>query len=186
MKGPLHAGGRRRPSGAAATAAIVGAAERGLPQHGAYMGVLREAMATDEVDPAGVYFGTSTGQLFASRDEGEHWSADRRLPAADLVGRDAVIDRLSAAAMATVNLPRSLVALFRQPPRHLDMAAPTLGEPVTRARRTLAGHARPRLRAGSALREHINVFVDGHRERDLGAPLTDASVVHIIPAVAGG
>jgi molybdopterin converting factor small subunit len=39
---------------------------------------------------------------------------------------------------------------------------------------------------GPQFREHINVFVDGHRERDLGARLTDKSVVHIIPAVAGG
>jgi photosystem II stability/assembly factor-like uncharacterized protein len=45
----------------------------GLPQQGAYLGVLREAMATDTLDPAGIYFGTSTGQLFASADEGETW-----------------------------------------------------------------------------------------------------------------
>lgn len=46
----------------------------GLPQENAYLGVLREAMAVDPLEPAGVYFGTGTGQLFASRDEGEHWS----------------------------------------------------------------------------------------------------------------
>jgi photosystem II stability/assembly factor-like uncharacterized protein len=45
----------------------------GLPDHGAYVGVLREAMATDDHDPAGVYIGTSTGQVFASRDEGRSW-----------------------------------------------------------------------------------------------------------------
>ncbi len=45
----------------------------GLPQQGAYLGVLREAMSTDSLDRAGVYFGTSTGQVFASADEGEHW-----------------------------------------------------------------------------------------------------------------
>jgi photosystem II stability/assembly factor-like uncharacterized protein len=45
----------------------------GLPQRDAYVGVLREAMATDERDPVGVYFGTSTGQLFGSRDEGRSW-----------------------------------------------------------------------------------------------------------------
>jgi photosystem II stability/assembly factor-like uncharacterized protein len=45
----------------------------GLPQERAYVGVLREAMGTDPLDPAGVYFGTSTGQLFASADEGETW-----------------------------------------------------------------------------------------------------------------
>jgi len=37
------------------------------------MGVLREGMAVDAADPVGVYVGTNTGQLFASRDEGESW-----------------------------------------------------------------------------------------------------------------
>jgi photosystem II stability/assembly factor-like uncharacterized protein len=45
----------------------------GLPQERAYLGVLREAMATDRLDVAGVYFGTSTGQLYASADEGGTW-----------------------------------------------------------------------------------------------------------------
>jgi hypothetical protein len=39
----------------------------------AYLGVLREALAVDRHDPSGVYLGTSTGQLFASRDEGRSW-----------------------------------------------------------------------------------------------------------------
>jgi photosystem II stability/assembly factor-like uncharacterized protein len=46
----------------------------GLPQEGAYLGVLREAMATDRLETPGVYFGTSTGQIFGSADEGDHWS----------------------------------------------------------------------------------------------------------------
>jgi photosystem II stability/assembly factor-like uncharacterized protein len=45
----------------------------GLPQDHAYLGVLREAMAVDALDPVGVYFGTSTGQLYGSRDEGLTW-----------------------------------------------------------------------------------------------------------------
>ncbi len=45
----------------------------GLPQERAFLSVLREAMAMDTCEPAGVYFGTSTGQLFASRDEGATW-----------------------------------------------------------------------------------------------------------------
>ena len=45
----------------------------GLPQSDAYLGVLREAMARDALDPFGLYFGTSTGQVFASADEGESW-----------------------------------------------------------------------------------------------------------------
>jgi hypothetical protein len=47
---------------------------RGLPQSNAFFGVLRQAMATDQLDPAGVYFGTSTGHLYASTDEGDEWT----------------------------------------------------------------------------------------------------------------
>jgi photosystem II stability/assembly factor-like uncharacterized protein len=45
----------------------------GLPQQNAHLGVLRAAMAIDQEDVPGLYFGTSTGQLFASADEGESW-----------------------------------------------------------------------------------------------------------------
>ena len=48
--------------------------DKGLPQSNAHVGVLREGMAIDSYDSPGVYFGTSTGQLFASADEGENWS----------------------------------------------------------------------------------------------------------------
>jgi photosystem II stability/assembly factor-like uncharacterized protein len=46
----------------------------GLPQHNTFFGVLRQAMATDRLDPAGVYFGTNTGALYASGDEGDRWA----------------------------------------------------------------------------------------------------------------
>ena len=46
---------------------------RGLPQQHAYVSVLREGMCSDEMEPAGIYFGTSSGHLFASRDAGESW-----------------------------------------------------------------------------------------------------------------
>ncbi|MEO7665216.1 MAG: exo-alpha-sialidase [Candidatus Limnocylindrales bacterium] len=46
----------------------------GLPQHDAFVGVLREAMAVDGLDPVGVYFGTSTGQVYGSADEGRSWT----------------------------------------------------------------------------------------------------------------
>lgn len=45
----------------------------GLPQHDAYFSVLRDAFNSDRLDPAGLYFGTRGGQLFASSDEGENW-----------------------------------------------------------------------------------------------------------------
>jgi len=47
---------------------------RGLPQHDAHVGVLREGMAIDSYDVPGLYFGTSTGQVFASADEGDSWT----------------------------------------------------------------------------------------------------------------
>lgn len=50
------------------------ALRKGLPQKNVFFGVLRQAMATDPLDPCGVYFGTSSGALFASADEGRSWS----------------------------------------------------------------------------------------------------------------
>ena len=45
----------------------------GLPQHNAYLHAMRDGMTADTLDPCGVYVGTSTGQLFFSRDEGDSW-----------------------------------------------------------------------------------------------------------------
>ncbi|MFA5950095.1 MAG: exo-alpha-sialidase [Hyphomicrobium sp.] len=45
----------------------------GLPQENVFFGVLRQAMATDPLSPAGIYFGTTTGALYGSSDEGERW-----------------------------------------------------------------------------------------------------------------
>ena len=42
----------------------------------------REAMAVDTLDSCGIYFGTTGGQVYASSDSGDHWSAIvRDLPA---------------------------------------------------------------------------------------------------------
>jgi photosystem II stability/assembly factor-like uncharacterized protein len=46
----------------------------GLPQRDCYVNVLRDAMAVDKLDPCGVYFGTTGGQVYASSDAGENWS----------------------------------------------------------------------------------------------------------------
>jgi photosystem II stability/assembly factor-like uncharacterized protein len=54
----------------------------GLPQRDCYVNVLRDAMAVDALDSCGVYFGTTGGQVYASPDGGDHWSAIARdLPA---------------------------------------------------------------------------------------------------------
>ena len=46
----------------------------GLPQEGAYETVLRDALAVDTLDAAGVYIGTRSGKVFGSADEGDSWS----------------------------------------------------------------------------------------------------------------
>jgi hypothetical protein len=46
----------------------------GLPEDPFYPAVLRDAMCADDADPAGVYFGTRSGAVYASRDEGDSWS----------------------------------------------------------------------------------------------------------------
>ena len=48
--------------------------DKGLPQASAFMGVLREGMATDRLDEPGIYFGTNTGEVFGSADGGDTWS----------------------------------------------------------------------------------------------------------------
>ncbi len=48
---------------------------RGLPQRHCYVNVLREAMSVDDLDPCGIYFGTTGGQVYGSRDGGETWNA---------------------------------------------------------------------------------------------------------------
>jgi hypothetical protein len=48
--------------------------DSGLPQRDAHLGVLREGMAIDSLDTPGLYFGTTTGQVFASTNEGDSWT----------------------------------------------------------------------------------------------------------------
>jgi hypothetical protein len=55
---------------------------RGLPQRDVYLNVLRDAMSVDSLDPCGIYFGTSGGQVYASADAGDSWTPIvRDLPA---------------------------------------------------------------------------------------------------------
>ncbi len=54
---------------------------QGLPRD-CYVNVLRGAMSVDKLEPCGIYFGTTGGQVYASADEGESWQAAARdLPA---------------------------------------------------------------------------------------------------------
>jgi hypothetical protein len=55
---------------------------KGLPQRDCYVNVLRDAMAIDSLEPCGVYFGTTGGQVYASSNSGDSWTPIARdLPA---------------------------------------------------------------------------------------------------------
>ena len=91
---------------------------RGLPQKRAYETVLRDAMTADSLDPHGLYFGTRSGQLFASSDEGKNWE---RI----LNGLPAVV----CVKSAVVGQPR---------PRRQPRSAPLRAAPRSNARRSAA------------------------------------------------
>ena len=55
---------------------------KGLPQQDCYVNILRDAMCVDSLDPCGIYFGTTGGQVYASADNGDSWTPIvRDLPA---------------------------------------------------------------------------------------------------------
>ncbi len=87
--------------------------------------------------------------------------------------------------MATVVLPRSLVALFPGTERRVEVGGSTVGEVVAALEALIPGMADRLLQPGPAIREHLNVFVDGERA-SLRTPVGPASTVHLIPAVSGG
>ncbi len=54
----------------------------GLPQRDCYVNVLRDSMAVDSLDPCGLYFGTTGGQVYGSANAGDNWAPIvRDLPA---------------------------------------------------------------------------------------------------------
>jgi photosystem II stability/assembly factor-like uncharacterized protein len=55
---------------------------KGLPQKNCYVNVLRDAMSVDSLEPGGIYFGTTGGQVYGSADSGDTWNPIvRDLPA---------------------------------------------------------------------------------------------------------
>ncbi|RIK78082.1 MAG: hypothetical protein DCC68_16005 [Planctomycetota bacterium] len=48
---------------------------KGLPEKDCFVNVLRDAMCVDRLDPCGIYFGTTGGQVYGSADGGDTWTA---------------------------------------------------------------------------------------------------------------
>jgi photosystem II stability/assembly factor-like uncharacterized protein len=48
---------------------------KGLPQKDCYINVLRDSMSADSLEPCGIYFGTTGGQVYGSANAGDNWTA---------------------------------------------------------------------------------------------------------------
>lgn len=87
--------------------------------------------------------------------------------------------------MATVLLPRSLLALFPGVERRHEVAGTTVAEILSALDSGVPGLRDRLVESGPRLRPHINVFVDGE-PADLTTAVGSAATVHVIPAVSGG
>ena len=87
--------------------------------------------------------------------------------------------------MADVHLPMTLLPLFPDLPRRLDVDAPTVGDVVERLEERWPGLRDRLCEPGPALRPHIHVYVDRERA-GLGTELAARSRVDVIAAISGG
>jgi molybdopterin synthase sulfur carrier subunit len=87
--------------------------------------------------------------------------------------------------MAVVHVPRSLAALIPGMPRTLEMSGSSVGEVVLALEAAHPGVLDRLCEPGPRIRPFINLFVDGERG-DMATPVRPASVIHVVPAVAGG
>jgi len=87
--------------------------------------------------------------------------------------------------VATVILPRSVLALFPGVERRHEIPGETVAAVLTALDARAPGMRDRLVEAGPRLRPHINVFVDG-QPADLSTPVPEGATVHVIPAVSGG
>lgn len=87
--------------------------------------------------------------------------------------------------MATVLLPRSLLALFPGAERRHEVAAGDVGTVIATLDARVPGLRDRLIEEGPRLRPHINVFVAGV-PADLRTPVGPDDTVLVIPAVSGG
>ena len=87
--------------------------------------------------------------------------------------------------MATILLPRSLLALFPGVDRRHEVAGDSVAAVIEALDATVPGLRDRLVESGPRLRPHINVFVDG-LPASLDSPVRGDAVIHVIPAVSGG
>jgi molybdopterin converting factor small subunit len=87
--------------------------------------------------------------------------------------------------VATVLLPRSLLALFPGAERRYEVAGQSVASVIGALDVVIPGLRDRLVESGPRLRPHINVFVDGS-PAELTTAIGPESVIHVIPAVSGG
>jgi sulfur-carrier protein len=87
--------------------------------------------------------------------------------------------------MADVHVPATLVPLFRDLPRRLEVDATTVAEAIDRLDERWPGLRDRLCEPGPVLRRHINVYVDRERAA-LDTQLDTRSRVDVIAAISGG
>ncbi len=154
----------------------------GLPKAQAWYTVKRQAMSVDQATPAGVYFGTTSGDVWASRDEGRTWKRAAAASSRDLRRRSRVSAKDHACTCA---FPARCAATPTTP----------IGSthPARRCREVLADLDRqyPGIRfrvidEHGGIRRHIKFFVNGLQADDLAASVAASDEVMIVCALSGG
>ena len=87
--------------------------------------------------------------------------------------------------MADVHVPATLVPLFRELPRRVEIDAATVAEAIDRLDERWPGLRDRLCEPGPVLRPHINVYVDRERA-GLETQLESRSRVDVIAAISGG
>ena len=87
--------------------------------------------------------------------------------------------------MAELHLPTTLLPLFPELPRQLDVDAATVNEAIDRLDEQWPGFRDRICERRTLLRPHINVYVDRERAA-LDTPLVERSRVDVIAAISGG
>jgi molybdopterin synthase sulfur carrier subunit len=87
--------------------------------------------------------------------------------------------------VATVLLPRSLLALFPGVDRRHEIAGDSVAAVIEALDATVPGLRDRLVESGPRLRPHINIFVDGS-PAELMSPVPPDAVIHVIPAISGG
>ncbi len=87
--------------------------------------------------------------------------------------------------MATVHVPRSLAALVPGMPRSIEVVGGDVRTVIVGLEAAYPGVLDRLCEPGPRIRPFLNLFVDGVRA-DLATPVGATSVIHVVPAVAGG